>query len=493
MKMMGYPLNTKQSAFLAALFLSGCTSVQGVVTGPPVDATPNLPEIPTEWAQAGVAGELPQGDWLAQFDDATMLALVNEAMAGNPSLQAAEARVRVARETARSVFGRSLPSVDYSFTNGYSNTFSSQALGGGVVVDGRFDQPSYRQQVQFAWELDLWGRVRASNRAAKADHQASEADFAAAQLALAGQTAIAWINLNSSLQQEQVARRTNEARRRIVELTDRRFARGLSTALDVRTARTQLETSEALIAGQEQTTANAARQLEALLGRYPAAEIEATGDLPMLEEITTLGNPTLLLARRPDIAAAEARLEGAGLRAEEARLALLPAFRLTSTISNSSSIEFADIFDPQRISANIISALTQTIWAGGSLRANKRGSYANAEAFAATYTDTVLTAWREVEDALAADGFLNRQLEAQIRALEEARLAEELATRQYQNGLVSIFNLLQSQTTRLTSEASVVQATAARAINRVNYHMALGGASDPSPSQSSASTSGATS
>lgn len=471
-----------QSAILAAIMLGGCASTQELITGPKLDISPQLPEIPTEWKAAGVAGTVSEGDWLSQFDDPIMDRLVTEALANNPNIRAAEARARVAHETARSVFGRSLPSVNYSFNNAYATNFSSTALGGGVVVDGRFTQPNFSQQFQFSWELDLWGRVRASNRAAKQDYQASRADFAAAQLSIAGQTAVAWINLNSALQQLEVARRTNQARQRIVDLTDRRFSRGLSTALDVRTARTQLATSEALIAGQERTTQDAARLLEVLLGRYPAAEIETSGTVPMLDNIQRESNPTLLLARRPDIAAAEARVEAAGLRAEQARLTLLPAFRASSAVSNSSSIEFADIFDPQRISANIIASLTQTIWAGGSLRADKRASYANAEATAATYTNTVLTAWREVEDALAADRFLNRQLEAQLRALDEARQAEDLATRQYQNGLVSIFNLLQSQTTRLSSETSVVQATAARAINRVNYHMALGGgANQPVP------------
>ncbi|MEL6325042.1 MAG: efflux transporter outer membrane subunit, partial [Pseudomonadota bacterium] len=353
--------------------------------------------------------------------------------------------------------------------------FTSTALGGGVVVDGRFDQPNFDQRFQFQWELDLWGRVRAQNRAAQADFIASEADLAAAQLSLGGQAAQAWIDLNEALELERVSRETLDARARIVRLTERRFERGLSTALDVRTARTQLATAEAQIAVQEQLRANAARRLEILLGRYPAAEIEAPAKLPDLDQIGAVGNPILLLTRRPDIAAAEARLVAAGLRAEQARLALLPAFRPTATISNSSSIEFADIFDPERISANIVGSLTQTIWNGGALRADKRSAVANAEALAATYTSTVLTAWREVEDALDADAFLARQLDAQTRALEEARLAEDLATRQYENGLVDIFNLLQSQTTRLNAETNVILVTADRATNRISYHLALGG------------------
>lgn len=465
-----------RTIFFASLMLtSSCATVENTLVGPPADITPQLPAIPDEWVKAGVVGEAPSGNWLDQFDDPTMLALVNEALEANPDIMASEARVRAAREQARGVYGRSLPSIGYNFNNGYSSVVSSQTLGGGVIVDGRFSQPSYQQDFQFNWELDLWGRVRAGNRAARTDFFASEADLAAAQLSLGGQTAIAWIDLNAALEQERISRETFDARARIVELTERRFERGLSTALDVRTARSQLATSEAQIALQEQLRADATRRLEVLLGRYPSTELEAPSRLPLLNPIEPLGNPVLLLTRRPDIAAAEARLEAAGLRAEQARLAILPAFRINGSVFNSSSIEFGDIFDPDRISANIVGALTQTIWAGGSLRADKRAAEANAEALAATYTSTVLTAWREVEDALDADVFLARQLDAQIRAVEESRLAEDLATRQYQNGLVSIFNLLQSQTNRLIAESSMVQASAARATNRINYHLALGG------------------
>ncbi|MEL7452580.1 MAG: TolC family protein, partial [Pseudomonadota bacterium] len=300
---------------------------------------------------------------------------------------------------------------------------------------------------------------------------------------LGGQTATAWIDLNAALEQVRIARETFDANKRIVELTERRFERGLSTALDVRTARTQLATSEAQIAAQEQIRANAVRRLEVLLGRYPSAELEAPSVLPALDPIESSGNPLLLLTRRPDIAAAEARVEAAGLRAEQARLGILPAFRASGSVFNSSSIEFGDIFDIDRISANVFGSLTQTIWAGGALRAEKRAAVANAEALAADYTNTVLTAWREVEDALDADVFLENQLNAQIRALEEARLAEELATRQYQNGLVSIFNLIQSQITRFGSEASAISAAQARANNRINYYMALGGSEYVEPEE----------
>lgn len=456
------------------------------MAGKPADLTPDLPTVPENWTNGSVPAADSVENWLAQFNDSDLISVVEEALTANPDILASEARVRAAREQSRAVFGRSLPSVNYSFANGYATQFTSTALGGGVVVDGRFDQPTFDQRFDLRWELDLWGRVRAGNRAARADHVASEADLAAARLSLGGEAALAWIDLNAALQQERVARETLEARTRVVELTERRFERGLSAALDVRTARTELAQSEAQIASQAQARENAARRLEILLGRYPSTEIEAPATLADLDPIEPILDPTILLSRRPDIAAAEARLEAAGYRAEQARLALLPAFTATSTISNSSSIEFADIFDPERISANIFGALTQNVWNGGALRADKRAAVANAEELAATYTSTVLTAWREVEDALANDKFLALQLDAQSRALEEARLAEELALRQYQNGLVSIFNLLQSQTTRLNTESNFINASAQRATNRVNYHLALGGGGPIDPNESDA-------
>lgn len=476
----------------SVLLLPACAVGHGL-TGEPVNVTPVLPEVPATY-QAKTVAEAPLlSNWLEQFDDPRLIEMVNEALVANPTILASEATARASRENAKATFGRSLPSVGFNFNNGFSSNFSSTALGGGVVVDGRFSQPSFANAFQISWEVDLWGRVRAGNQAAKADYIATQADLNAAQLSLASQVAIAWINLNSVLELERIAIETVGARKSVVDLTERRYGRGLSTALDVRTARSQLATAEAQVASQTQTKNEAIRGLEILLGRYPATALDAPAIIPALDAIQNPGNPEDLLTRRPDIAAVEARLEAAGFRAEVARLAIFPALNLTSGISNNSSIEFPDIFDPQRISANIFASLTQSVWNGGAIKADKRAALANAEVFAANYTSTALTAWREVEDALDADRLLAEQEAAQGRALEESALAEDLATRQYQNGLVDIFNLLTSQTTRLTAESSLVQAKALRAINRVNYHLALGGGFTSSEQELASAPSGTTS
>ena len=191
----------------------------------------------------------------------------------------------------------------------------------------------------------------------------------------------------------------------------------------------------------------------------------------------------MLLSRRPDIAASEARLVAAGLRAEQARLALLPSLTLTGSLA-ANETELADLIDPVRIAANAIAGLSQPVFNGGALKADRDAAIAQAERALALYAGDVLTAWREVEDTLAADEFLADQVDAQRRALDEAIEAEELATRQYSSGLVSIFNLIDAQTRRLNAESNLIAARSARVSNRISFHLAIGGAVEEGPAGS---------
>src|SRR5690606_15358323 len=160
----------------------------------------------------------------------------------------------------------------------------------------------------------------------------------------------------------------------------------------------------------------AARRLEVLLGRYPSAELTAPAVIPALEPMEAEGNPLLLLSRRPDIAILEARLIGAGLRAEEARLALLPRLRFTGS-AGTSETDFADALDPQLIAARLIGSLTQPLFNAGTLDARRLAAIAQAEAAVANYAGAALDAWREVENALTADILIAQQENAQARAL----------------------------------------------------------------------------
>lgn len=459
-----------EGLIIAAVALAGCSSMPNVesLAGEPVAMFLAAPDAPKTWAKSGVSGELPTGDWISQFGDPVMETLVAEALAANPDLRSQYAIVQASRAQARSVYGRSLPNVSVSGSAGVNSTYSEP-------LDERFTDPAYGLGVDASWTADLWGRIQAAVDAAEADLAASEADLASLRLTLAAQTAIAWTDLNEALAQERLAIATFEARDRIVTLTERRLSRGLSNSLDVRLARSARATAEAAIAARQQALGNATRRLEILVGRYPADEIEAPGLLPELAPIEAAGTPVLLLSRRPDIAASEARLTAAGLRAEQARLALLPTLSLSGSLRTNQT-EFADLFDPVRIAANAIASLSQPVFNGGALRADRDAAIAFAESALANYAGDVLRAWREVEDALAADDFLASQVDAQRRALEEATVAEEIATRQYSSGLVSIFNLIDAQTRRLNAESNLIATRSARVSNRISFHLAIGGA-----------------
>jgi NodT family efflux transporter outer membrane factor (OMF) lipoprotein len=342
------------------------------------------------------------------------------------------------------------------------------------IADDRFTDPTYSLGLDASWTADLWGRIRASIEASEADLAASEADLASARLSLAAQTAIAWTDLNEAVAQERVAIQTYDVRNRTLSLTERRFARGVVDSLDVRLARSALASAEASIAARKQARENAVRRLEILLGRYPQNAIEAPGRLPDLAPISAAGTPVMLLTRRPDVAASEARVVAAGLRAEQARLAVLPSLSLTASVGTTET-DLADLVDPTRIAANAIASLAQPVFNGGALKADRDAALASAESVLANYVASVLLAWREVEDAIASDTYLAQQVDAQQRALDEAMKAEELATRQYSNGLITIFNLIDAQTRRLNAESTLISARSARVSNRIAFHLAVGG------------------
>ena len=243
---------------LGLLAVSACSTVPSMPSMPTLGGDrlvvfPIAPDAPDTWAANGVVGEAPRADWLTQFDDDMLVALVNEALAANPSIRSQYYAVEATRAQARSTYGRTLPSLSASGSVTGTDTYVE-------ATDSRVSGELYGLGLDLNWELDLWGRLRASINAAESDLIASEADLASARLSLAAQTASAWFDLNEALAQERVAVETYEARTRALELTERRLSRGLSSALDVRTARTTQASAEASIAGQRLASQNATRQ-----------------------------------------------------------------------------------------------------------------------------------------------------------------------------------------------------------------------------------------
>jgi NodT family efflux transporter outer membrane factor (OMF) lipoprotein len=432
------------------------------------------PEPPPVYAATAdataTAARAPDEAWIDGFATPELTGYVSEALKANPQLHAAEARARAAKERARASAGSWLPDLNITLGTGRTET---PVAGSDDRI--RFDESTSR--LTTTWEADLWGRVLDGTRASFADSRAANADLDGARLSVAGQTASAWIDLVQARQLLALADEDLAQRERALDITNRRYQSGLLTALSVRTARSQVASARAQKAAQQDALLQASRRLQSLLGRYPDGGLVTQGELPALQPIAASGAPADLLARRPDVAAAEARLESAGLRASQARKAILPRLTLSATASGSGD-GLRDITDVDGLVTQVLAGLAMPLFNGGALRAEARASSADARAAAATYVQTAIGAWNDVESALSADAaFAVRETEL-ASAAEEAREAQRLAEREYAGGVATIFELIDAYTRRIDAERGLIQARAARASNRVTYHVSLGGGAE---------------
>ena len=508
------------SVSILALLAVGCASVDQELL------TAQLPEPPAEWAAAEDVAAPPAGDWLAAFGDDAIYGLVNEAMAHNNNLLAAAANLDAARAGAKIARANLLPQLNAqggASRNAIVSDPSLAAQAGGAPVgsgtsakdlerqfgvdadgDGKLDgldlfigPPSantpgqdgiaesplpnrrvyinnYSLGAQINWEIDLWGRLTDETRAAYKDAKASFADFEAARLSIAGAVTQSWFGLIEARQQRELAERDVAARESNLNVTERRYDRGVASSLDVRLSRSALGSSRANLAFRQRLEKEAARRVEVLLGRYPAAELQAAERLPELPALGGAGAPGDVLARRPDLIAAEARMEANGLRARAARKAILPRLTLSSQIGTSGP-DLSDILDPERLAGNIAAGLFQPLFQGGRVRANAKRQHAIAQTALLTYAQTALQAYEEAENAIAAETFLAAGESALKLAYEEADAAEDLTERRYSSGTATIFDLLNAQTRRISAESQYIQAQQQRVSNRVALYLSIGG------------------
>ncbi len=440
------------------LSLSACASVTTTT-----ELTQTIgQQAPAVWQSQHNGEQTLATDWLADFHDTHLTALVSEALRHNHDLLASAARIAQAQALAVSGAAARLPSVDFS------------ARGTRNLIQNVPDTETYGATLSVSWEADLWGRIADRARAGYVNVKAAEADFAAARLSIAGQTTQAWFDLIEGGQQVALAKDDLKSRQRSSRLVERRYSRGVSSSLDVRLARSALAGSEANLALREQLLANATRRLELLLGRYPAKAIKAARTLPLLDPVAGVGTPADVLVRRPDIMAAEARLTAAGLRASEARKALLPRLSFSPTASTGGT-SVADIFDLNTLAGRLLGNLAQPVFRGGALKAEIARTRAAQREQIELYANLVLRAWREAEDALDGETYLARREAALNVSTTEAREAETLAIREYGRGVGSIFEMLDAQRRRISAESQFIAASKERAANRVRLYLAIAG------------------
>lgn len=448
------------------IVLSGCASIDlkpdATIVAPQEMVNADVPP-PQDWV-VPAPDAMPTTDWVRSFPDVVLIDLVDEALQENTNVGAAYARLDAAIAREKISQADRLPGV--SATGGLSRTERANSL--------IPDSTGINLGLNASWEPDLWGRISNRIGASELESEASAVDVAGARLSITGRVAQTWFSLIEARLQTDLSQREVETQERALRLTQRRFQSGVSGSQDVRLVRSSLAQAQANKASRKQRMSDLSRQLEVLLTRYPASEIESAADLPDLPSLTGVGAPTYILTQRPDLIAAERRMAAQGIQIDLARKALLPSLSLSGSTSAAGG-GLKSFFDIDALVANIASNLSAPIFQGGRLRANVKVQEAVLKQQMQAYVGTVLDAYLDVETALYAEGRLEEREDALRISVDEALAAEQRLEQRYIEGLATILQLLDAQSRRISSEGQLISARAERLQNRVRLHVALGG------------------
>ncbi|MEM8952843.1 MAG: TolC family protein [Verrucomicrobiota bacterium] len=434
-------------------------------------------DVPAEFEADRTVDPAITAAWINDFDDKTLDRLVTEALEHNRDLQAAAARMRAADANARSTAASLFPQIDADAAARRFQrvlTQSSRLVGSGADAITSDRVNDYGINLNIGWEADLWGRIRNNTAASYNDAVAAAADYYAARLSLAANTARSWFNCLEAEAQVRLARSTLDNFESAYNIIDSSFQRGVADALDVRLAKANVAGAVSTLNVRLRELDAAKRSLETLLGRYPSGDIDSALELPAIKGNVPPGLPSELLRRRPDLIAAEGRAEAAIERVKGAKKELLPVIRLTAG-GGLSSDELADLLTLERLIWNIAASAVQPIFQGGRIVANIDLQKARADENIAEYADAVLIAFQEVESALAAEAYLREQLVALGVAADESVKAETLALDEYERGLVDIVTVLEAQRRSFNSQESLLQSRNLILQNRIDLYLALGG------------------
>lgn len=418
--------------------------------------------------------QIPDSWWLV-FNDPALNELEVAALAQNPQLAAAVARLDEARARLGAARSDRQPSLTTNTTARLAGETSERVLPiPPRPITYRDSGDSYRVPFDAAYEIDLWGRVRRAIEAAGAQAQASEQDLAFLRLSLTTEVAQAWFNFRALDTEADILARTLALRSEQIAIHQKRLDAGLTTELDLQRTRAEAASAEAELADVRRRRELTANALAVLTGRAPADfKIPAATALSAPPAIPA-GLPSKLLQRRPDVLAAERLLAARTAEIGVAKAAFFPTLRLTGSAGFESADLNALVERPSQF-WQIGPSITYPILDGGRTKANLQVAEARARAAFSDYQQKVLVAFRETEDALVDLHQQTEQFTAIAGALEAASTAASLSTTRYEKGLVNYLEVIDAQRSQLSAERTLTQLTGARLISTIRLIKSLGG------------------
>ena len=474
------PAVLKRVAPLAVLCLGACAALPVAGKSVPMLAAPPLAAERTlagQGAHANVA-KWPAEDWWHALGDPQLAALVDEGLAGSPSVAMAAARYRNALGMAGQARGDTLPSLDVgakagysaqSYNIGYPKEFLSLARLHGLRANGELTG-------RLSFDPDLWGRNRAALAAATSEARAAALDLAEARLMLASGIASAYVDLARLEAEADLHRSLFEAAQAAQALMAQRLANGLENRGGLRLADANAAAASAELAAANQAIAVRRHQLAALLGAGPDRGLAITR--PRLPTTLVAGLPagitTELVGRRPDIAAARARAEAAALRVKVARADFFPAINLGALVGVQ-SLGLANLVTGDSVFGNAGPAITLPLFRGGEIKGRYHSAKAGHEAALAQYDEAVVAAYQQVADAVTSRAALEQQLADSHRALAAAQEVLDITVLRYQGGLTTRLDALAREQELLQARIKSAELVTAVRSADIALIVALGG------------------
>jgi len=449
---------------LAALLIAGCATPAAVDPASLPTTPAAFKEGDGRWTVSAPAEAQPRGEWWKAFGDPTLDALVERAAVSNNSIAIAAARLAQSRAVLRATDADRLPQLGLNAgaVRGAEAGSNGRAATLGTVG------------ASLSYEVDLFGRLRAASDAATLDAQSREALLQSTRLLVQADVAQTYLALRAIDEERTLVRDTVVAYRDTLRLTERRHEAGDVAELDVARVRTQVASTESEAIALDRRRAELEHALAVLVGE-PASNFGlGAGDWTTALPIVPAGVPSTVLARRPDISAAQRSMQAAQARVGVARVAWLPNLSLTASGGNASA-ELGDLFNWSSRVWGVGALLSMPLFDGGRNEAGVQRATAELDVAVASYREQVLVAFRDVEDQLSALRLLAEQSEAQSRAVASATRATTLSTSRYRNGLVSQLDLLDAQRSELANRRQALQVRAAQYQATVGLVRALGG------------------
>ncbi len=448
-------------AALAATLLAGCQTTPDLRM--PDAASPAV-------FKGGSEGAALRADWWSVFHDGELNRLAKRLDGGNLQLQAALARADQAYAALGVARSEVFPNVNASGSV-QRNRSSDNDLGGGFFSSY---STQYRAGLALGWEIDLWGRVRRLVEAGRAEADAADALVEDVRLALRGQLARNYFALRTLDQERQVLEDAVKTREENLKLAQRRFDGGITPELDVARADTELAATRSALASLRGPRTRLENSIAVLVGQAPSdfrlAERGLTARLPTIRA----GVPMEMLAVRPDVAAAKARLVAAHARVGAARAEYFPKVSLIGS-GGLSSINASEFLSWSSRTFALGPEVTLPIFQGGRLRANEKRARAEYAEAVANYRQAVLNALVDVENALADLASLQGQTGAQAQAVQAAERALALSNRRYEAGLVSSIEVVDAVREQLNAQRRAVQIRGQQFESTVQLIQGLGG------------------